>query len=175
LPIMAAAAAVARPFGIVPRGYMDLSILLEPLAGTWSTYLFLIGLFLAAWTAGVGWWLGGCYALLDIFNLPIKLDSKPCRVCLVLFFIPSTLLLLLRIDPVYQMLLFSAFLTLVFPVIGVVLLYRITRRDMGYFRWDWRSRQGIAIIAADLFAVALSLYVGVWLAWTNIDKYFVQR
>ena len=33
LPLMAAASAIARPFGIVPRNYMDLSILLEPLAG----------------------------------------------------------------------------------------------------------------------------------------------
>ena len=49
LPIMAAAAAVARPFGIVPRSYMDLSILLEPIAGAASTHLFLAGLFLAAW------------------------------------------------------------------------------------------------------------------------------
>ncbi|MCP4645366.1 MAG: divalent metal cation transporter [bacterium] len=175
LPLMAAAAGVARPFGIQPRGYMDLSILLEPLAGTWSTYLFLLGLLLAAWTAGVGWWLCGCYALLDIFNLPIKMDSKPMRVCLVLFFIPSTLLLVLRINPVYQMLIFSAFLTLVFPVIGLVLLYRITRPDMGYFRWSIRSPQGIALIAADVFAIGLSVYVGVWLGWAKFGTIFVTK
>lgn len=171
LPLMAAASAVARPFGIVPRGYMDLSILLEPLAGTWSARLFLMGLLLAAWTSGIGWWIGGCYALLDIFNLPIKLDSKPMRVGLVLFFIPSTLLLLLRINPVYQMLIFSAFLAVVFPVIGLVMLWRITRRDMGYFRWSCRSLHGLAIIAADLFAVGLSLYIG----WSRIGALFIQR
>ncbi|MBN2308842.1 MAG: divalent metal cation transporter [Candidatus Hydrogenedentes bacterium] len=175
LPLMAAASAIARPFGIVPRGYMDLSILLEPLAGTWSTYLFLFGLFLAAWTAGVGWWLCGCYALLDIFNLPIRLDSKPMRVCLVLFFIPSTALLLLRVNPVFQMLIFTAFLTLVFPVIGFVLLYRISRPDMGYFRWSLKSPQGIAIVAADLFAICLSVYVGVWLGWVKFGQVFISR
>ena len=175
LPLMAAAAGVARPFGIVPRGYMDLSILLEPLAGRWSTYLFLSGLFLAAWTAGVGWWLCGCYALLDIFNLPIKMDSKPMRVCLVLFFIPSTLLLILHVDPVYQMLIFSAFLTLVFPVIGLVMLYRLSRPDMGQFRWTLARPQGVVIIAADLFAIGLSIYLGVWLGWVKFGQVFVAR
>jgi len=173
LPLIAAAAGIAKPFGIAPRNYMDLSILLEPLAGPWSPILFMTGLFLAAWTAGVGWWLCGSYALLDIFNLPIKLDSKPMRVCLLLFCVPSTALLVLRINPVYQMLLFSAFLTLVFPVIGLVLLYRISRPDMGYFRWTLKSKQGIAIIAADVFAIALSVYVGVWLGWAKFGSVFV--
>jgi len=171
LPLMAAASAVARPFGILPRSYMDLSILLEPLAGRASTYLFLIGLFLAAWTAGVGWWLCGCYALCDLFNLPIKMDSKPMRTCLVLFFIPSSLLLALRINPVYQILIFAAFLAVVFPVIGLVMLYRITRPDMGYFRWSWRNPRGMAIALVDLYAIALSVYAG----WVQIGKLFVQR
>ncbi len=164
LPLMAAANSIARPFGIVPRNYMDLSILLEPLAGPASTWLFLTGLFLAAWTAGVGWWLGGCYALMDMFNLPIKLDSKHTRVCLALMFVPSTLLLLLRINPVYQILIFAAFLAVVFPVIGLVLLWRITRPDMGYFRWSLKNPHGIAIVAVDIFAVALSVYIG----WSRI-------
>lgn len=154
---------------------MDLSILLEPLAGKWSTYLFLAGLFVAAWTAGAGWWLCGSYALLDIFNIPIRLDSKPARVCLALFFVPSTALLLLRVNPVYQMLIFSAFLTLVFPIIGLVLLYRITRPDMGPFRWTLRNPRGALIVVADLFAIALSVYVGVWLGWVNFNKVFVLR
>lgn len=175
LPLMGAAATVLKPFGIVPRHYTDISILLEPLAGPWSTYLFLAGLFLAAWTAGVGWWLCGCYALLDIFNLEIRKDSRPMRVCAVLFFIPSTGLLLLRINPFYQMLLFSAFLTLVFPVIGLVMLYRITRPDMGYFRWSAARPAGVAIILADLFAIGLSLYTGVWLAYSDLGSYFVSR
>ena len=160
LPIIAAAAAVAKPFGIAPRSYMDLAILLEPLAGTWSTNLFLAGLFLAAWTAGVGWWICGCYALLDIFNLPTKLDSRPMRICLILFFIPSAALLLLRINPVYQMLVFSAFLAVVFPVVGLVVLWRVTRPDMGYFRWSWRTPRGATLILIDLFAVALCVYIG---------------
>lgn len=171
LPLMAAAASVARPFGIVPRSYMDLSILLEPLAGTVSTYLFLAGLFLAAWTAGVGWWLCGCYALLDLFNLPIKMDSKPMRVCLCLFFVPSSMLLLLHINPVYQILIFAAFLAIVFPVIGLVMLWRVTRPDMGYFRWSTKTPQGIALIAVDIFAVALSLYIG----WIRIGNLLIKR
>jgi len=88
---------------------------------------------------------------------------------------PSTLLLVLRINPVHQMLVFTGFLTLVFPVIGLVLLYRITRPDMGYFRWSVRSPQGVALITADLFAVGLSVYVGVWLGWTKFVPIFIER
>ncbi|GMW03409.1 MAG: hypothetical protein AMXMBFR84_45430 [Candidatus Hydrogenedentota bacterium] len=175
LPLMASASAVARPYGIVPRGYMDFAILLEPLAGPWSTTLFLGGLFLAAWTAGVGWWICGAYALLDIYNLPVKLESGPMRVLLVLFFVPSTLLIALRIDPVYQMLIFSAFLTLVFPVIGLTLLYRITRKDMGYFRWSFGTPGGWLLAGLDLFAISLSVYVGVYMGWVNFGTVFVSR
>lgn len=171
LPLMAAAAAVAKPFGIQPRGYMDLSMLLQPLAGTWSSRLFLLGLLLAAWTSGVGWWIGGSYALLDIFNLPIRADSKPMRILLGLFFVPSTGLLLLRINPVYQMLLFSAFLAVVFPVVGLAMLWRVTRPDMGYFRWSLRRPAGIFVVIADLYAVGLSLYIG----WSNIGELYISR
>lgn len=175
LPLMATAASVLQPFGIVPRQYTDFAVLLEPMAGPWCTGLFLAGLFLAAWTAGVGWWLCGAYALLDIFNLEIKLDSRPMRVCAVLFFIPSVVLLFLRINPIYQMLLFTAFLTLVFPIIGLVLLYRVTRPDMGYFRWSLRTRAGIAIVCVDCFAIAMSIYVGVYLAVTKFGVFFVAK
>ena len=175
LPLMAAAAAVLKPFGIAPRQYTDFAVLLEPMAGRWSTWLFLVGLFLAAWTAGVGWWLCGAYALLDIFNLEIKLDARPMRVCALLFFIPSTLLLFLRINPIYQMLLFTAFLSLVFPVIGIVLLWRVTRPDMGYFRWSLKTPAGIAVVAADCFAIAVSVYIGVYMAITKLPSFFVSK
>ncbi|MDX9976356.1 MAG: divalent metal cation transporter [FCB group bacterium] len=172
LPLMGAAAAVAKPFGIVPRNYTDLSMLLEPLAGRASTALFLGGLFLAAWTSGVGWWLGGCYALLDLFNLPIRLDSKPMRVLLILFFIPSSLLLLLRINPMYQIIIFAAFMSAVAPLIGLILLYRITRSDMGYFRWSLTQfPQGLLIVLIDLYAVALCIYVG----WRGFGDLFVNK
>ena len=56
----------------------------------------------------------------------------------------------------------------VFPVIGLVLLWRITRPDMGYFRWSLRNPHGIAIVAVDLFAVSLSVYIG----WSRIIQLF---
>jgi len=145
-----------------------LSILLEPLAGSASTWLFLSGLFIAAWTSGIGWWLGGSYALMDLFNLPIRLDSPRMRACLALLTVPSAALLVLRINPVYQILIFAAFLAVVFPLVGLVLLWRVTRPDMGYFRWSTRTPQGIAIIVVDLFAVGLSVYIG----WVNIADLF---
>jgi len=166
-PIMAAAAEVVGPFGILPRSYMDLSVLLEPLAGPACALLFLLGLWAAAFTSGVGWWVGGSYALLDVFNLPIRLNSKPMRVSLFLFLIPSIGLLFLRINPVYQILVFAAFLSIVFPVIGLVLVYRVTRPDMGRFRWSTSSWRGFVVIAIDIFAVLVCLYVG----WARIGAF----
>lgn len=160
LPIMASAAAVARPFGIQPRSYMDFAVLLEPFAGPWATHLFLSGLFLAAWTAGVGWWLAGAYALLDLFGLPIRAGSRGAKGIVLAFAIPSVLLLFLRIDPAAQIIIFAAFLAVVFPVVGIALVARIARRDMGYFRWTLRNPRGIIVVVLDLFALALSLYVG---------------
>lgn len=160
LPLMICAAEIARPFGIVPRSYMDLSVLLSPVAGGHATYLFLGGLFLAAWTSGIGWWVCGAYAICDILREPIKLDSTPMRKLLILFFIPSVALLLLHIDPVYQILIFAAFLTLVFPVVGLALLWRITRPDMGYFAWGRKNVRGWIVILLDIFAIGVSLWVG---------------
>ena len=168
LPIMAAAATIARPFGMKPEGYMDFAILLEPLAGQASTYLFLAGLFAAAWTSGVAWWLGGAYALMDMLNLPIRMNAKPLRIAIVLFFVPSVAMLAFRFSPVYLIVVFSVFLSLVFPVIGVVMAWRISRRDMGYFGWSLRSVKSIAIVAVDLFAVGLSLYVGGTIMWAKV-------
>ncbi|MFC2075512.1 Nramp family divalent metal transporter [candidate division KSB1 bacterium] len=167
LPIMAAASSVARPFGIIPRSYMDLSVLLEPLAGSWSVYLFLGGLFAAAWTSGVAWWLGGAYALLDIYNLPIKLDSRPTRAIIALFLLPSAGLILLHLNPIYQIIVFSAFLAIVFPVVGLALLYRISWKDMGYFRWTLKNPRGVLTLLVDLFAVGLAAYIG----WVRIGAF----
>ena len=165
LPIMAAAA-ISKPFGIVPRSPTDLSALLEPAAGPLASYLFLIGLFVAAWTSGVAWWLGGAYAMLDIFNLPIKMNSKPMRVIVVLFFLPSIPLLMIHIDPVYQIIVFASFLAIVFPIVGIILVWRISRADMGYFRWSLKRPGSALLILFDLFAILLSIYVG----WGQVHK-----
>jgi len=47
----------------------------------------------------------------------------------------------------------------------------ITRPDMGYFRWSAKNPQGIAIALADIFAVALSIYIG----WVQIGRLFAQQ
>jgi Mn2+/Fe2+ NRAMP family transporter len=163
---MATATAVAKPFGMVPGSYMDLAVLLEPFAGPLCMQLFLAGLFAAAWTSGLAWWLCGAYALLDLFNLPVDFRSRPMRICIALFFIPSTGMLFLHINPVLQIILFAGLLSVVFPVIGLALVWRISQPDMGYFRWSVRSWRGIRIIVLDVYAVALSLVIG----WVSLPE-----
>ena len=66
----------------------------------------------------------------------------------------------LHINPVLQIILFAGLLSVVFPVIGLALVWRISRPDMGYFQWTTKSVRGIRIIVLDVFAVVLSLVIG---------------
>ncbi len=160
LPLMAAAAAVARPFGIVPSNYTEFAALLEPVAGSAATQVFLVGLFLAAWTAGIGWIVCGAYAMLDLGNLPLRMRSPAFRQYLVLFGVASSAILALRVNPFYGIQMFTIFLSIVFPVVALVLAWRVSRRDMEYFRWWPRNVPGAVLLLLDLFAVGVSVYVG---------------
>ena len=160
LPLMAAAAAVARPFGIVPSNYTEFAALLDPVAGRAATGFFLVGLFLAAWTAGVGWIVCGSYAILDVGNLKLQMRSVPFRISLIVFGIASAAILVLRVNPFYGIRIFAAFLSMVFPIVALALVYRVSRSDMGYFRWWPGNWRGLLLLVLDLFAVVVSLYVG---------------
>jgi len=165
LPLMAAGASVARQLGVIPTHYSDFALLLDPLAreaagkdvGKWAVRLFLGGLFIAAWTSGIAWWMGGAYAILDIFKLPIKMNSRPMRVVVLLFLIPSVALLFLRIDPATMIIIFAVFLAVVFPIVGLLVVWRVSRRDMGYFRW---ARAATVIIVLDILALIVCIAAG---------------
>ncbi|MFH0965132.1 MAG: divalent metal cation transporter [Planctomycetota bacterium] len=171
LPIMAASASVARRLGVIPQNYNEFAVLLDPLArqvagknvGKFAAKLFLGGLFIAAWTSGVAWWMGGAYALLDIFRLPIRMNSRPMRILVILFLIPSVAILFLRINPAVQIVIFAVFLAVVFPVVGLAVVWRISRRDMGYFRW---AKCAALLIAIDIFALAVSILAG----WGELSR-----
>lgn len=160
LPLMAAATAVARPFGIVPGNYTEFAALLEPVAGGAATNVFLVGLFLAAWTAGVGWLVGGAYAMLDLGNLRLRMNSAPFRMSLLVFGACSASILALRVNAFYGIKIFAAFLSMVFPIVALALMWRVSRPDMGYFRWWPHNLRGLIVLVLDLFAVIVSLYVG---------------
>ncbi|MCZ6795618.1 MAG: divalent metal cation transporter [Planctomycetota bacterium] len=160
LPIMAVAAAVARPFGIFPSNSTEFAALLEPVAGSTARTLFLAGLFLAAWTAGIGWIVCGTYAMLDLGNIRLKMDSRPFRVCLAIFGVASASILFLRVNPFDGIQVFAAFLAVVFPVVALAMVWRLSRPDMGYYRWWPRNVRGLTVVLLDLFALAVSLYVG---------------
>jgi len=168
LPVMAAAAAVARPFGIVPENATDLSALLEPLAGSSARLVFLVGFFIAAWTAGIGWVVCGAYAMLDLGNLKVRMESRSFRIASALFIVASASLLFLRINPVYGIRIFTVLLAVVFPVVALVMVWRISRPDMGYFRWSLGSVRGAVVVGLDIFALAVSLFVG----WGIMSRFF---
>ena len=160
LPLMAAAAAIARPFGIAPNNATEFAALLEPAAGSAATTTFLLGMFLAAWTAGVGWLVCGAYAILDFGNLPLRMRSRPFRWSLVVFGVASAAILVFRVNPFYGIRIFTSLLSVVFPVVALTLAWRVSRPDMGYFRWWPRNVKGAALLVVDLFAVVTSVYVG---------------
>ncbi len=168
LPVMAAAAAVARPFGIVPENATELAALLEPLAGGSARLLFLAGFFVAAWTAGIGWMVCGAYAMLDLGNIRVRMESRSFRQAILVFVVASASLLFLRINPVYGIRIFTVLLAVVFPVVALVMVWRISRPDMGYFRWSLGSVRGAVVVGLDIFALAVSLFVG----WGIMSRFF---
>ena len=168
LPVMAAAAAVARPFGIVPENATELAALLEPLAGGSARLLFLAGFFVAAWTAGIGWMVCGAYAMLDLGNIRVRMESRSFRQAILVFVIASASLLFLRINPVYGIRIFTVLLAVVFPVVALVMVWRISRPDMGYFRWSLGSVRGAVVVGLDIFALLVSLFVG----WGIMSRFF---
>ena len=168
LPVMAAAAAVARPFGIVPENGTELAALLEPLAGGSARLLFLAGFFIAAWTAGIGWMVCGAYAMLDLGNIKVRMESRSFRQAILVFVVASASLLFLRINPVYGIRIFTVLLAVVFPVVALVMVWRISRPDMGYFRWSLGSVRGAVVVGLDIFALAVSLFVG----WGIMSRFF---
>jgi len=168
LPVMAAAAAVARPFGIVPENATELAALLEPLAGGSARLLFLAGFFVAAWTAGIGWMVCGAYAMLDLGNIKVRMESRSFRQAILVFVIASASLLFLRINPVYGIRIFTVLLAVVFPVVALVMVWRISRPDMGYFRWSLGSVRGAVVVGLDIFALLVSLFVG----WGIMSRFF---
>jgi manganese transport protein len=171
LPIIAAAYGAAQPFGIVPRNGTEFALLLEPIAGPAARALFLTGLWIAAWTAGIGWIVCGAYAVLDIGNLEVSMRTGKFRALLVFFAVASSAMLFLRINPFDGIRVFAAFLAVVFPVIAVALVLRLSRADLGYFRWSLLRPGGIAVVVLDLFGLAVSLYVG----WGLVSSYLVNR
>jgi hypothetical protein len=46
--------------------------------------------------------------------------------------------------------------------------WRISRPDMGYFRWSTGSARGVVVIALDVFALLVSLFVG----WGIMSRFF---
>ena len=170
LPLIASAAAVARPFGIVPSNYTEFAALLEPVAGNAATVFFLVGLFLAAWTAGVGWLVCGSYAMLDFGNLRLQMGSRPFRVSLVIFGLASVAILVLRVNPFYGIRIFAALLSVVFPVVALALAWRVSRPDMGYFRWWPRNARGLVLMTLDVFAVLVSVLVGWGISVAELER-----
>ena len=171
LPIMAAAKAVAQPFGIVPRNYSEFSALLEPVSGNAASACFLLGLFLAAWTAGIGWLVCGAYAMLDIGNLKLRLKSRPFRWSVLIFVTASVCIPFLRVNPFEGIKVFAAFLALVFPVVALAMVWRLHKADMGYFRWWPFNLRGAFVVLVDLYAVLVSLVVGWGIGWSLIRRW----
>jgi hypothetical protein len=82
------------------------------------------------------------------------------RVLVSLVAVPSALLLFLRVNPFQGIIVFTHLLAAVTPLVALAVAWRVSRPDMGYFRWfPWNPR-GLLVIILDLFAVAVSIWVG---------------
>ena len=58
----------------------------------------------------------------------------------------------------------------VLPVVALALVWRVSRADMGYFRWWPRNVQGLVLMAFDSFAVVVSIIVGWGISAPELER-----
>ena len=108
--------------------------------------------------------------MLDLGNLPLRMGTRPFRSNLILFGVASVAILVLRVNPFYGIRIFSALLSVVFPVVAIALVWRVSRPDMGYFRWWPRNARGLVLMALDVFAVVVSIIVGWGISVAELER-----
>lgn len=155
---------IAYPQGIVPRNVMDFSMLLEPIAGSWSVYVFCAGLFAAAFSTAIGNGMVGCYLLCDYFGVRAEASNRTFKVIYIVNTAVAALFLITRIDPIFLKQITSMMNATFLGLIGPVLAYWAISKKLGYFR----NGSNIMQWGLTLLMLVVTLYVGI----ANIGGYF---
>ncbi|MCL4426287.1 MAG: divalent metal cation transporter [Firmicutes bacterium] len=149
---------VIYPHGIIPRKVEDFASLIEPVAGSWSIYVFSLGLFAASFSTAIGNGMLAAYILTDYFKVSTEAKGLPFRVVYVGNALIATALLVMRIDPIFLKTITSAMNAMFFGVVGLVLFYWSFSSRLGYFR----NGKNLWLWGLSLLMLAIALHVGVF-------------
>lgn len=123
LTVMGSAAAVLHSRGLSINSVGDMAAILEPILGSATTTLFMLGLFAASFSSLVGNATIGGSVLAETLGWGRKLESQPVRIMIVLVMITGALVAILFGRLPLQLIIFAQGVTiLVAPLIGISLL-----------------------------------------------------
>lgn len=155
---------VIYPYGIVPRKVEDFAILIEPVAGTWSIYIFSLGVLAAALSSALGNGMIGAYVVSEYFGVSPEAKNIHFKLIFILNSVVAAALVLARIDPIFLKTITSMMNATFFGVVGLVLAYWAGSGRLGYFR----NGGSIAQWALTLLTIVVAGYVGIF----NLGGYF---
>lgn len=134
--VLIAAGAVLYTNGISVKSAADMGKALEPLFGSASYIVFMIGLFAASFSSLIGNATLGGVILSDTLSLGRKLSGWPARLLIILLIISGSLVAIVFSDLRLQLIVFAqGFTILIVPVIGFF-IFHITnsKKIMGTYK-----------------------------------------
>lgn len=149
---------VIYPYGIVPRKVEDFAVLIEPVAGTWSIYVFSLGVLAAAFSSAIGNGMVGAYVVAEFFGVPAENKNIHFKMIYILNSVVAAGLVLARIDPIFLKTITSMMNATFFGVVGLVLAYWAGSGRLGYFR----NGGSIPLWALTILTIVVAGYVGVF-------------
>lgn len=162
--IMIAASAILRPQGLVVDDASEMGFALTPLFGSWSTFIFMLGLLGASFSSLIGNATIGGAMLADGLGLGNKLSNMPVKLSIILVMIfGSSIGVIFGKAPVNLIIFAQAITIIVVPFIAIaILVVANDKKIMGSLRNSlWKNIIGV-----------LGLLVLIYLAFNNIRNIF---
>lgn len=162
--IMISASAILKPQGLVVNDASEMGFALEPLFGSWSTVVFMLGLFGASFSSLMGNATIGGAMLADGLGLGSKLSNMPVKLFIILVMVfGSTIGIIFGKAPINLIIFAQAITIVVVPFIAVAILFIANdKKIMGPLKNTlWKNIVGV-----------LGLLVLIYLAFNNVKNIF---
>lgn len=162
--IMIASSAILKPQGLVVNDASEMGFALKPLFGSWSTFIFMLGLFGASFSSLMGNATIGGAMLADGLGLGSKLSRMPVKLLIILVMVfGSTVGVIFGKAPVNLIIFAQAITIVVVPFIAIsILIIANDDKIMGALKNTlWKNIVGI-----------MGLLVLIYLAYNNVKNIF---
>ncbi|MEK4244482.1 Nramp family divalent metal transporter [Psychrobacillus sp. FSL K6-2684] len=162
--IMITAATILKPQGLVVNNATEMGLALEPLFGSWSTFVFMLGLFGASFSSLMGNATIGGSLLADGFGLGSNLSNMKVKLLIILVILFGSVIGIVFGSAPLNLIVFAQAVTIfVVPFIAIaILVVANDKRVMGELKNKWLSNV-LGIIG---------LLVLIYLAYNNVQNIF---